>query len=103
MYITEVDIDHYALELRRIAAGYQTGEKLPDVKKKVDGLIDALKMTLASDAQLQVQKWSELAEALSFYMKNTADPDWTTVMSYAKRKVNRSKQNAMFRRKRFKD
>ena len=103
MYITEVDVDHYALELRRIAAGYQTGEKLPDVKKKVDGLIDTLKTTLASDAQQQVQTWSELADALSHYMKNTADPDWTTIMAYARRKVNRSKQNAMFRRKRFKD
>ncbi|MCG7368767.1 hypothetical protein OJE16_01310 [Pantoea tagorei] len=76
---------------------------MPDVKKKVDGLIDTLKSSLASDAQLQVQAWSELAEALSHYMKNTADPDWTTIMAYARRKVNRSKQNAMFRRKRFKD
>ena len=103
MYITKVDINHYALELRRIAASYQTGEKLTDVKKRVDALINSLKLSLASDAQLQVQKLSELAEALSFCMKNTADPDWTTVMAYAKRKVNRSKQNAMFRRKRFKD
>ncbi|WP_033749015.1 hypothetical protein [Pantoea sp.] len=62
-----------------------------------------LKTTLTSDAQQQVQAWSELADALSYYMKNTADPDWTTIMAYAKRKVNRSKQNAMFRRKRFKD
>ncbi len=103
MFIKKVDIGHYALELRRIAAGYQTGETLPEVKKKVDGVIETLKTTLTSDAQIQVQKWGELADALSFYMKNTADPDWTTVMAYAKRKVNRSKQNAMFRRKRFKD
>lgn len=103
MYIINIDINNYALELRRIAASYQTGETLSDVKKRVDVLMDALKTSLPSDTQLQVQTWSELAVALNVSMRNTADPDWTTVMAYAKRKVNRSKQNALFKRKRFKD
>ncbi|RPD94684.1 hypothetical protein BBB56_20485 [Candidatus Pantoea deserta] len=102
MYIINIDINHYALELRRIAASYQTGDTLTDVKKKVDALMDALKAALASDTHLQVQKWSELAEALNNSMRNTADPDWTTVMAYARSKVNRSKQNALFKRRRFK-
>lgn len=99
----KVDITFYALELRRIAAGFQTGEKLNEVKHKVDRTLEAFKALLVSDAERQVQRWNELAEALGGYMKNTADPDWTTVMAYAKRKVNRSKQNAIYRRKRFKD
>lgn len=103
MYIKKVDINDYALELRRIAAGYQSGEKLTEVKKKVDHLIDGMKAALTSDAQVQVQKWGELADALNVYMRKTADPDWSTIMAYARRKVNRSKQNAMYRRKRFKD
>ncbi|MEZ3498390.1 hypothetical protein [Pantoea sp. KPR_PJ] len=103
MYIINIDIDNYALELRRIAASYQTGDTLSSVKKKVDELMDALKASLAHDSHLQVEKWSELAQALNLCMRNTADPNWTTVMAYARRKVNRSKQNALFKRRRFKE
>lgn len=101
MLIKDFDVTLYALEIRRLAASYQTGGCLNDIKMKVDNVIRSVQGLLGYDSDFQVKKWSELFEVLGFYMSNTADPKWKTVITHARYRVNCKKHSAIFRRKRF--
>lgn len=100
MYVAEVDTQFYVLEIRRLAASYQMGDSLSEVRVRVDDTIKSMQAMLGYDSDYQAEKWAELFNELGAFSTNNADPEWHSVIAYARRKVNCKKHSAIFRCKR---
>lgn len=96
----KVDIDFYTLQLKRLAARYQSGENLKSITENVKGLIKSLENKLGDDCDYQVACWGDLSRKLTPLVRNTSDPKWVSVISYAVKQVNYKKNTALHRRKR---
>lgn len=95
----DFDTEFYALQIRQLAAQYQSGAELSEIKALVDKSIKSMESILQYDCDYQLQKWSELFESLHAYANKFSDPDWMTVMSYARKQVSRKKGAANARHK----
>lgn len=100
MPVDKVDIDFYTLQLKRLAACYQSGENLNSITENVKGLIKSFEKKLGEDCDYQVASWGNLSRKLTPLVRNTSDPKWVSVISYAIKRVNAKKNTALHRRKR---
>ncbi|MGC0820284.1 hypothetical protein WKH08_18765 [Pantoea agglomerans] len=96
----KVDIDFYTLQLKRLAARYQSGENLKVITENVKALIKAFENKLGDDCDYQVASWVELSWKLTPLVRKTSDPKWANIISYAVKRVNAKKNTALYRRKR---
>ena len=94
-----VDSHFYILQLRRLAARHQTGESLNTIMQDVEELIKSYEKKLGNDCDYQVASWGELSRKLTLFVRNTSDPRWVSVISYARKRINSKKQTAIHRRK----
>lgn len=93
------DTEFYVLKIRRMAAGFQSGECLNEIKESVDALIKIVEVQLRREPKSEVEGWAQLLCRLHGISRNTADPDWMTVIAYARRRINTKKHTAITRRK----
>lgn len=85
----------FAVQIRKLAAQYQTGCDLREVKAEVDRLIQAMKDIIGPDKGYQITKWSQLLEELGRYNNSTADPRWEKIISYATFRIKSRKKTAI--------
>jgi|GEM_PF-414124 len=87
----KVDIDFYTLQLKRLAARYQSGENLKSITENVNGLIKSIEKKLGDDCDYQAASWGDLSRKLTPLVRNTSAPKWLNVISYAVKRVNAKK------------
>ncbi|KJV48769.1 hypothetical protein VH86_09180 [Pantoea sp. BL1] len=97
----EVNVEIFAIQLRKLAAIHQSGTSIAEVKLQVDNTIQHMKDSLGKDKTLQALKWHELLIALEKFSRNTADPKWMLVIKHAKHRIKSRIQTAVYSRKRF--
>ncbi|WP_313683791.1 hypothetical protein [Pantoea sp.] len=96
-----IDINFFAIEIKKLAAEYQSGKALKEVKADVDELIQSIREIIGPDKEVQIEKWSFLLDALEGYRNCRADPAWSIVMSHAVRRIKSRRSSAKFSRRRF--
>ncbi|MGK3123888.1 hypothetical protein ACCY16_07130 [Candidatus Pantoea formicae] len=99
----ELDIEFFALQLRKHAAAHQTGMCLQEAKHHVDLTLQQMKEVLGKDKVFQVLKWNELLAMLDKFNSNTQDPMWRTVINHARFRVKSRRSTIIHARRRFKD
>lgn len=95
----KIDIHFYILQFRRLAARHQTGESLEIITQHVEELIKTFEQDLGEDCFYQVASWGELSRKMTSFVRNTSDPNWVSVISYVRKRINAKKQTAIHRRK----
>lgn len=99
----KVDIDFYTLQLKQLAARYQSGEDLKIITENVKALIKSFENKLGDDCDYKVASWVELSRKLTPLVHKTSDPKWANIISYTVKRVNAKKNTALYRRKRCND
>lgn len=94
-------MNFFAIEIKKLAAEYQSGKVLQEVKADVDGLIQSIRESIGPDKKVQIEQWSILLEALEGYRNSRADPAWSIVISHAVRRIKSRRSSAKFSRRRF--
>lgn len=97
----DLDVEIYAVQLRKLAAFHQSGTSIAEVKLRVDNTIQHMKDLLGKDKAHQTLKWNELLVALEKFSRNTADPKWMLVIRHAKHRVRCRIQTALYCRQHF--
>jgi len=95
------DTEFYVLKIMRMAAAFQSGECLNEIKGRVDDLITLVETQLRREPESEVEGWVRLSYHLLGISRNTSDPDWMTVIAYTRKRVNTKKYIAMSRRKKL--
>jgi len=105
----ELDTVVYAFQIRQLAARHQSGEDLRQIKNLVDDVIRSMEVNLKYhyhyhyhyhyQNRLHLKMWSELFKNLNTFTNKCSDPDWMTVIAYARRQVSRKKGAAKARLK----
>ncbi|MCA1179801.1 MULTISPECIES: hypothetical protein [unclassified Pantoea] len=101
MNALDLDVEAFAIRLRKLAAFHQSGTSITDVKHQVDNTIQHMKDTIGKDKTQQALKWNELLIALEKFSRNTADPKWMEVMKHARHRIKSRIQTAVYSRKHF--
>ncbi|MBP2197209.1 hypothetical protein [Pantoea cypripedii] len=96
-----IDINIFAIEIKKLAAEHQSGRPLSEVKTDVDGVIQSLRVIIGPDKEAQIENWSFLLESLDGYRNSRADPKWSTVISHAIKRIKNRRSSAKFSRGRF--
>lgn len=91
-----MNIETFALQLRKHAAAHQSGMSLQEAKHCVDETVQAMKEVLGSDKHFQVTKWTELLAALEKFKSATSDPSWRTVMNHAKFRIKSRRSTLIY-------
>lgn len=94
-----LDTEFYAIQIRRLAAMHQSGGGTLKIKKLVDNVIASMEAMLKFEEDVQVMKWSELFKNLDAYMSKFSDPNWMTIILYARRQISQKKSTAKTRYK----
>jgi len=97
----EIDVEYYALEIRKLAAAHQSGMSLRDAKCSVDLLIQILKERMGPDKNIQAKVWNEFLEALDRYINGMADPAWLKVIAHARYRAKSRRYSAIHYRRHF--
>lgn len=74
-------------EIRRLAATYQSGNVLSEVKRQVDEAIHNLAGTLGRNRTCRLAVWSQMNVDLQSYISNLSDPRWLDVINHARHRV----------------
>lgn len=90
-----VNLHYYVIEIRKLAAEYQCGGNLTDLKKKVDTLIRSLSEEVSEDKTTQAEVWNMMLTTLERYFNCKAHPRWETIISHAKMRVKTRKRSAL--------
>lgn len=96
MSALDLDVEIYAVQLRKLAAFHQSGTSIAEVKLRVDNTIQHMKDLLGKDKKHQTLKWNELLVALEKFSRNTADPKWMLVIRHAKHRIRCRIQTALY-------
>ncbi|MFT4274036.1 MAG: hypothetical protein QM578_23790 [Pantoea sp.] len=98
-----IDINFFAIEIKKLAAEHQSGRPLREVKTDVDGVIQSFRVIVGPDKVVQIEYWSFLLEALDGYRNSRADPKWSMVVAHAIKRIKSRRSSAKFSRRRFAD
>jgi hypothetical protein len=98
-----IDINIFAIEIKKLAAEHQSGRPLREVKTDVDEVIQSLRVIIGPDKTVQIENWSFLLEALDRYRNSRADPKWSKVIAHAIKRIKSRRSSAKFSRRRFAD
>lgn len=96
MNALELDVEIFAIQLRKLAAFHQSGTSIAEVKLQVDNTIQQMKDALVKDKIHQTQKWNELLVALEKFCSNNADPKWMLVIRHARHRVKSRIQTIVY-------
>lgn len=99
---TEVDIEYFAMELRKLAGSFQSGKGLKETKHEVDRLIDSIRNKLGPDKKVQISFWTALLHRLEFCNTPKADPRWIVIIRHANYRIKSRRYTAIHYRRRFK-
>lgn len=99
MLTEDFDTEAYAFQIRQLAAQYQSGANLSQIKRLVDLEIISMETNLKYHYQsrFHLNMWSSLFQNLNAYVTKHSDPKWLTVIVYARRQVSRKKGAAKTR------
>lgn len=95
----KVDISLYNIQFRLLAARHQSGESLKSITENVESLIKSLDIKLGDNCDYQIASWGELSRELTLFIRKTSDPQWVSVISYVRKRINAKKKTAIHRLK----
>lgn len=90
--MSNIDVEFYALKIRRLASAHQSGMELKIAKTEADLILNSLKARfvqegVAQDKCMQAQIWKRLLNSLKRYINSQIHPAWLTIIRYTSRQV----------------